>query len=63
MKFINYLTSITGVEIYPLISLAIFFLFFSLLTIYLIKADKKHLAELKNIPLDNTEKENQSSKI
>lgn len=52
MKFINYLKTITGVEIYPLISLLIFFSFFTLLSIYLIKADKKHMDQLKNIPLD-----------
>lgn len=52
MKFINYLKSITGVEIYPMISLFVFFVFFVALTLYLIKADKKHIKELKNIPLD-----------
>ncbi len=53
MKFINYLESIAGIAIYPMISLFIFFLFFSLLIVYLIKADKQHIKELKNIPLDN----------
>ncbi|HSH64430.1 MAG TPA: CcoQ/FixQ family Cbb3-type cytochrome c oxidase assembly chaperone [Bacteroidia bacterium] len=53
MKFINYLESIAGIAIYPLISLFIFTIFFLLLTMYAIKADKKHISELKNIPLDN----------
>lgn len=52
MKFINYLKSIGGVEIYPMISLFIFLLFFIVLTIYAMKADKGHINELKNIPLD-----------
>ena len=52
MKFINYLKTIAGVEIYPLISLLVFFSFFILLSIYLIKADKTHINHLKNIPLD-----------
>jgi transcriptional antiterminator len=55
MKFINYLKSIAGVEIYPMISLFIFLIFFIALAIYAIKADKEHINELKNIPL---EKEN-----
>jgi hypothetical protein len=52
MKFINYLKSIAGIEIYPLISLIVFFSFFILLSLYLIKIDKKHISHLKNIPLD-----------
>ena len=50
MKFINYLSSITDIGIFPMISLSIFFIFFLLLTFYVIKADKKHMAELENIP-------------
>jgi hypothetical protein len=52
MKFIHYLKSIAGVEIYPMLSLFIFLIFFVALTIYVIKADKDHITELKNIPLD-----------
>lgn len=54
MKFINYLESITGVGIFPMISLLIFFLFFMLLIIYVVKADKKKILEMKNIPLDKS---------
>ena len=53
MKFINYLTSITNVGVYPLISLFIFFAFFTALIIYVLVADKSHMIELKNMPLDN----------
>lgn len=52
MKFINYLESIAGIAIYPLISLTIFFVFFSLLTVYALRANKQHINEMKNIPLD-----------
>ena len=48
MKFINYLQSITGVGIYPLTSLIMFFLFFTVLTIYVVKADKKYIQKMKN---------------
>jgi hypothetical protein len=53
MKFINYLESISGIAIFPLISLTIFFAFFTLLIIYALKADKQHISNLKNIPLEN----------
>jgi cytochrome c oxidase cbb3-type subunit 3 len=52
MKFINYLESISGVAVFPMISLFIFFGFFSLLIIYALRANKKHIDQLKSIPLD-----------
>ncbi|HLP13586.1 MAG TPA: hypothetical protein VK177_16750 [Flavobacteriales bacterium] len=51
MKFINYLESITGISIYPLISLLVFFGFFIALTWYVVRADKKHISAMKDIPL------------
>jgi hypothetical protein len=59
MKFINYLTSITGVEIFPLISLLIFFFFFVLLSVYLFRADKEHITYMAEMPV---EKQNGSDK-
>lgn len=53
MKFINYLKSIEGVGIFPLISLLMFFVFFFALLIFVFKADKETLNKIKNIPLDN----------
>lgn len=52
MKFINYLESITGVGIYPLVSFIIFFLFFSVVSLYVLKADKNHIKEVSQLPLD-----------
>lgn len=51
MKFINYLTSITGIGIFPMISLLIFFIFFVLLLVYVLRADKQHIKTMENIPL------------
>ncbi len=56
MKFINYLESITGIGIYPLVSFLIFFLFFIGVTVFVIKADKQYIRRLSDIPLDNIEK-------
>lgn len=50
MKFINYLESITGVGIFPLVSLLVFFLFFTGLSIWAFKADKKYINNMKQIP-------------
>ena len=50
MKFINYLESITGIGIYPMASLMIFFIFFALVGIYVIKGRKEYFDHLKNIP-------------
>jgi cytochrome c oxidase cbb3-type subunit 4 len=55
MKFINYLESITGIGIYPLISFMIFFVFFLLVSIYLVKAGRKHFEDVSRIPLDINE--------
>jgi cytochrome c oxidase cbb3-type subunit IV len=58
MKFINYLEGITGIGIYPLTSFLIFFIFFSAVTIYILKAGKKTFEHASNIPLDNYENRN-----
>jgi cytochrome c oxidase cbb3-type subunit 3 len=55
MKFINYLESITGVGIYPLTSLAVFFLFFSIVAIWALKADKGYIKEMKDMPFPEQE--------
>lgn len=58
MKFINYLESISGVSIYPMISLGIFFLFFVALIIYVIRVKKSYIHEMENIPFDNKNETN-----
>ncbi len=57
MKFIHYLETITGVGIYPLTSLAIFFLFFIAVATWTMKADKKYINSLKHIPFPESENE------
>lgn len=54
MKFINYLESIAGIGIFPMISMSIFFSFFVLLSIWVLKVSKERINEMKNIPLDNS---------
>jgi len=50
----NYLQSIEGVEVYPLISLIIFVLFFVAIFVWMIRIDKKYLKEMSEMPLDLT---------
>ena len=55
-KFIRqYAESIDGVNIYPMISLVIFFLFFVVLLYYVKKMDKSKAREISQIPLDQEE--------
>ena len=54
LKFVkNHMESITGIEIYPMISLLIFFTFFVLLFWWVITAKKDYIKNVSNIPLDN----------
>lgn len=54
MKFINYLSSIAGIEVYPLISLIIFFFFFVALFVYVFTTKKEHIKEVEIIPLNDS---------
>ncbi len=61
MKFINYLESITGVGIYPLVSLLIFFVFFVFVGYYILKGRKDHFDMLSRIPLNASTSESITS--
>ena len=55
-KFIKqYAEKMDHAQIYPMISLVIFFLFFTALFIYVKKMDKTSISTLSNIPLDITD--------
>ena len=56
MKFINYLTSISDIEIFPMISLMTFFVFFILVGIKVSMMDKTTIEETENLPLENDNK-------
>jgi hypothetical protein len=53
MKFINYLTKITGVDMYAMSSFLIFFAFFIVMVLWACKADKKLINTLSNLPFDD----------
>ena len=54
LKFVKgNLENIDGVEIYPIISLLIFFIFFTVLFWWVFTAKKSHIKTVSNIPLED----------
>lgn len=54
LKFVKgNLENIDGVQIYPMISLLIFFFFFVGLFYWVFTASKQHIKEVSNIPLED----------
>ncbi|SDG92696.1 CcoQ/FixQ family Cbb3-type cytochrome c oxidase assembly chaperone [Psychroflexus sediminis] len=54
LKFIKgHMETIEGIEIYPIISLLIFFLFFVVLFWWVFTAKKDYVNEVSQIPLDS----------
>ncbi len=62
MKFINYLESITGIGVYPLVSLMIFFIFFIGVTLYITFGRKEYFDILSNLPLRTQSSDSLTSK-
>ena len=53
LKFIKgHMETIDGVEVYPMISLLIFFIFFVALFWWVFSTKKDYIKEVSNIPLD-----------
>ena len=57
----NLLQSIEGVEIYPLISLVVFVVFFVAILVWMLKIDKKYIKEMEQLPLDSNNNRNLNS--
>jgi len=56
LRFIKHnMTTIEGIDIYPIMSLLIFTLFFAIVLTRVIKMSKKEVDELSNIPMDGGE--------
>ena len=54
LKYIKgHMESIAGIEIYPIISLLIFFTFFVILFWWVFTAKKDYIKTVSNMPLDN----------
>ena len=54
LKYIkNHMDTIAGIEIYPILSLLIFFTFFVVLFWWVLTARKDYIKTVSNLPLDN----------
>tara|TARA_B100000809_G_scaffold237763_1_gene257891 strand:+ start:63163 stop:63369 length:207 start_codon:yes stop_codon:yes gene_type:complete len=54
LKFIkHHMTEIDGIEIYPIISLLIFFLFFAALGWWVVTSKKEYLDQVSQMPLED----------
>lgn len=59
LKYIKgHMDSIQDIEIYPIITLIIFFSFFAILFIWVVTSKKKYIEEVSNIPLELDEETN-----
>ena len=53
LRFIKHnLTGIDGVAIYPILSLLIFTIFFTVMITYVIRMKKREVEEMSSVPLD-----------
>jgi len=52
----DYLQTIDGVFIYPIISMIVFVLFFAAVLIWISKLDKKYINRMENLPLEKMKK-------
>lgn len=56
LKFIkHHMETISGIEVYPVFSFIIFFLFFIACLLWVIKTDQKKLKEIAQLPLEKEE--------
>lgn len=53
MKFVHYLEKINGAGLYGMAALVLFGLFFTVITVWALRADKQMIDEAKNVPLGN----------
>ena len=59
LKFVKgSLEQIDGVQMYPIISLLIFFVFFTALFWWVFTAKKAHIEEVSNLPLEDDQPNN-----
>lgn len=58
--FKHYFERIEGIEVWPIISLIIFFTFFVGLIFWVIKMDKKYVRKMENLPFEEESEINES---
>ena len=54
----EFLQSVEGVSIYPIISLIVFVLFFVIILVWMLKVDKNYIKKMENLPFEKEEENN-----
>lgn len=57
----NVLQSIENIQVWPVISFVIFFVFFLCLLLWVFTTDKKFIDRMKSLPMEENDTENQST--
>ena len=63
MKFSTYLEQITGVSTFPVISLTLFVLFFSIVLFRIFRMTRQEIQHLENIPLQDEMQDNKTNSL
>ena len=61
--FKHYFELVQNIEIWPIISLLLFFVFFTMTLIRIFFMDKSHIDKMKSLPLDDEAGESQLSEL
>lgn len=59
--FKHYFEQIQNIEIWPIISLILFFVFFTFTVVWILFLDKKHIDKMKSLPFEDEEGETKTN--
>ena len=60
----EHLSAVSGIAVYPIISMVLFIILFTITVIWVLRLDKKYLSRMENLPLDsNTDINKNNSEI
>lgn len=61
LKFIkHHMETIDGIELYPVVSLLVFVLFFTIMLFLVFRTKREHIEEMRQMPLDINPNEDQT---
>jgi hypothetical protein len=52
-SIVNSLENLADLSIYPILSLLVFFIFFGIVSFWIITANKQKMEKMRNLPLEN----------
>jgi cytochrome c oxidase cbb3-type subunit 4 len=59
-SIINSLENLAGLSIYPMLSLLVFFIFFGIVGLWIITANKQKMEKMRNLPLEDDTPRNEA---